>query len=302
MSDSHKTTEHNLSKDVAAFVDTYAAFVRDAANTNAAVETANTYLFDRYAHAHLADYPQPVAPDGLHQLADLQIDFEDGLSPDTLGRRFDHVVAQLHSRASTGSFYTPEEMVRFCVKSTVRPRVRDRLVNLGVDTSDIDDVARPDAATLADACSRTQAEAAFFDLSSMSILDPSCGSGQFLVGAVDELAAIRRALADRAGLAVPDPAHVWQSCTQNVYGVDLVAETVEMAKLRLQLRGLRALPSDPPDADVAAIRKGHELHWQVRQGNALMGMTGLEDLENLDAAEAAETQHGQTTLLGGSWA
>jgi len=84
--------------------------------------------------------------------------------------------------------------------------------------------------------------------------------------------------------------------TNNVYGVDLLEESVMIARLRLKLAGLRALPTSAPEEDVVSIREARTLQWRIRQGNSLVGYTGLSE-----RSSDSEEEMKQTTLPGGGW-
>lgn len=272
------------------FADLYADYVLTSEEAEAAVETVNNYLFDRYA-AGRDGRATPTPPDGLEALDDLPLALDGALSPDVIGRGFDGVIARLHGQQDTGSFYTPEEIVEFQVRRTVRPKMVDRLDAAGIATAGFDDAPSP--ATLADACTPAEAKRVFANLDTLSCLDPACGSGQYLVGLVDEIATVRKQLADRAGIDAHHATHVWQTCVRNVYGVDLLHEAVAMARLRLKLRALVALPQDAPESDIETIRDSGLLQHQIKQGNSLIGLTELPDIE--------QTRE-QATLSGGEWA
>ena len=274
------------------FADTYANYVLQADDREGATETANSYLFDRYA-ATYRDGSDVEPLGGLEGLKELPLGLDDKLSPDVIGKGFDGVIARLQGQKETGSYYTPEEVVEFMVQQTVRPRIREKLADAGIEVSELDDAPEPEA--LAEVCSPDEAEQVLADISSLSILDPACGSGQFLAGAVDEVSELRAALASRAEIDAPKVAHVWQAATSNVYGVDLLPEAVEMAKLRLKLRTLASFPGWAPDEDLEEIREGRALHWQIKQGNSLIGFVEIPD-------EIGETEVNQAALTGGEWA
>lgn len=272
------------------FADEVATFLLVSDDTDRALETVTEYLFERYAAAHLPD--GEITPEGLGSLEDLPLAFDE-LSPAIIGKGFDGVIARVHGQKDTGSYYTPEEIVDFQVRQTVRPSMRDRLDGGGVDVAGLDDVPTP--AAIADACSPDEAKAVLAGLETFSSLDPACGSGQYLAGLTHELADVREALADRAELDVPRATHVWQTVTTNVYGVDIHQAAVEIAKLRLKLLTVEALPDDAPMEDIETIREGNALHWQIRQGNSLIGLTELPE-------STPNESTGQTTLSGGEWA
>nr|BBH88448.1 hypothetical protein KTC_31990 [Thermosporothrix sp. COM3] len=109
-------------------------------------------------------------------------------------------------------------------------------------------------------------------LRSMTILDPTCGSGAFLLAALHILQPLYRCCLHRLmeqpediSLPEPDTIEVFilkEILQNNLYGVDLMPEAVEICKQRLFLCLLAAYPhpSEPGP-----------LQWHIRTGNALVG-------------------------------
>ncbi len=120
-------------------------------------------------------------------------------------------------RKATGSYYTPDFVVKYIVEATVGPVLREAVVG-----------AKTDGA---------RAEAVL----GLNVLDPSMGSGHFLVEATEYIARFLVEL-DVAPEEVPEAGgeaelaywkrRVVQSC---VYGVDLNPLAVDLAKLSLWL-------------------------------------------------------------------
>ncbi len=145
-------------------------------------------------------------------------------------------------RHATGSYYTPDYIVKYIVEQTVGP-ILDNACEAASDS------AAKVAAVLA-----------------VNVLDPAMGSGHFLVEATEFIARYLTALEPPEGAEVPDVAYwkrrVVQAC---IYGVDLNPLAVELAKLSLWL------------ATVANDRPLSFLDHHLRCGNALLGAR-LEDL------------------------
>ena len=142
-------------------------------------------------------------------------------------------------RKVTGSFYTPDYIVKYIVAATVGP-----LLQAAVETAS-GDKAKVDAVL------------------ALKVLDPSMGSGHFLVEATEYIA---RFLVEQNvqpdGLTGEAELAYWkrrvvQSC---VYGVDLNPLAVELAKLSLWL------------STVAKDRPLSFLDHHLRTGNALFGV------------------------------
>ncbi len=146
-------------------------------------------------------------------------------------------------RKATGSYYTPDYVVKYIVEATVGPMLRKAVEGAGSDEKKV-------AAVL-----------------EVNVLDPSMGSGHFLVEVTEYIARFLVELGvvpeDEAGEALDAASELayWkrrvaQSC---VYGVDLNPLAVDLAKLSLWL------------ATVAKDRPLSFLDHHLRTGNSLVG-------------------------------
>lgn len=153
-----------------------------------------------------------------------------------------------YSRAQTGAYYTPEEIVAFMVEKTIHSRLLDRLGVADDCYTTVDEWVK----------STTPAEAknALAELDDLSVCDPACGSGHFLVGALDEIVRIRQLLRTQTGDEVSEWRLARRTAESNIYGVDIMEEAVEIAKLRIRLRVLEALPESMAERYVAVEEPG----------------------------------------------
>ena len=144
-------------------------------------------------------------------------------------------------RKATGSYYTPDYIVRYIVENTLGPLCEGKTVD---------------------------------EILSLKILDPATGSGHFLVGVVDYLveelithpdAAFMTETASEETELAYWRRRVVESC---VYGVDLNPMAVELAKLSLWLH------------TVAKGEPLSFLDHHIRCGNSLIGAK-IENLSNL---------------------
>lgn len=142
-----------------------------------------------------------------------------------------------NTRKTTGSYYTPDSLVQELIKSALDPVIADRLA------------AQPDRPTEA--------------LLSITVCDPSCGSGHFL------LAAARRLAEKLAELRAPDGAvrpddyrHALRDVASRcLYGVDINPMAVELCRVALWLETVD--PGKPLGF----------LDHHIRTGNSLLGTT-----------------------------
>ncbi len=151
-------------------------------------------------------------------------------------------------RKTTGSYYTPPELVGQLIKSALEPVIADRLASLG-----------------SDATIEAQEQA----LLKLKVCDPACGSGHFLLAAArrigKELARVRTGETQPGSeplrVAIRD---VIQHC---IYGVDLNPLAVDLCKVALWLEGLcRGLSLN-------------FLDHRIKCGNSLVGVLDLDCLK-----------------------
>lgn len=143
-----------------------------------------------------------------------------------------------------------------------------------------------------------ESEIAFEVLRSLTVCDPTCGSGAFLLSALDVLEPMYTTVLDRAReitASVSAGPAGWQHvpqfvteaeshpndqywllktiCLNNLYGVDIMGEAVEIAKLRLFLKLVAQLD------DVTQIEPLPDLDFNIKTGNLLVGIADLDDAE-----------------------
>ena len=157
--------------------------------------------------------------------------------------RFELIIGS--DRKSTGSYYTPPELVAQLIKTALEPVISEKLANITT-------IPEKEAALL-----------------SITICDPSCGSGHFLLAAArrlgKELARVRTG-EHQPGLEHIRPAtrDVIQNC---IYGVDLNPLAVDLCKVALWIEG---------------YNKGYPLSFldhRIKCGNSLVGVMDLDCLK-----------------------
>lgn len=140
-----------------------------------------------------------------------------------------------HERKTSGSYYTPSELIRSLLDTALEP-----LLDKAARESD------PEKAIL-----------------SLKVCDPACGSGHFLVAAAHRIA--RRLATARSGETEPTPNMVRDSLREVVghclYGVDINPMAVELCKVALWMEAM--VPGKPLSF----------LDHRIKCGNSLLGAT-----------------------------
>lgn len=184
---------------------------------------------------------------------------------------------RLNKRKCDGVYYTPEWVTRYIVENTVGARLADIKNELGFnDLPSLTDAAIDEYRTFkADRHRRRTARVASEHLAflkeyrerldKVTVVDPACGSGAFLIQALEYLLTEYRWIAAERERIEGDRIFEDQDViilsilSNNLYGVDINQESVEITKLALWLH--TASPGKPLCA----------LDRNIQCGNSLVG-------------------------------
>ncbi len=182
---------------------------------------------------------------------------EAAVDPAMLGKAFESLMATPERRAS-GSFYTPASLVA---------HVTDHAFATACDRGPLaDDLAALQRGEPLDPASAQRLGAHLRDL---TVLDPACGSGAFLVHALETLAAWRAACGDPRDLG----ALRRDVLARQLFGVDRHPTAVWLCELRLWL----AVVVETPLTDPHAVPPLPNLDANIRVGDALAGAAFTTD-------------------------
>lgn len=200
------------------------------------------------------------------------------INPDVLGYIFEKYINQ----KAFGAYYTRTEITQYLCERTIHAVILDRIhQNSTRKFSDLNEVlVKLDA----DLCRLLL----FTVLPKISILDPACGSGAFLVAAMKTLLDIYAAVYGKirflsdtnltAHLREIDRNHPSinyyvrkRIITDNLYGVDIMEEAAEIAKLRLFL----VLVSSAQSVD--DLEPLPNIDFNLMTGNSLIGLLTVDE-------------------------
>jgi hypothetical protein len=204
-------------------------------------------------------------------------------------------------RKQTGSYYTPESLVRFLNKKTiVQPLKKKFEQDYRNRFDELLEQARKgyDAGTRRGAAQAASAMVERFveeEVLEFKVCDPAMGSGHFLVDAANQMAGLVVALLEEVPhvegmqVSVTSRPNDWRRrITRHcIYGVDLNSLAVNLAKLSLWLNCF------------AIEHKLTFLDHHVRCGNSLIGIRSLKQLASIPTRkkESNKKENGQRLLF-----
>ena len=166
-------------------------------------------------------------------------DIEVAVDPEMLGKVFEELVTGRHD---TGSYYTPRPVVSFMCREALKGYLEGCDTGLEkediakfVDERETSGVSLPSAPKVAEA------------LEDVTVVDPACGSGAYLLGMMQELVDLRTALFNigvDARSLYDLKLHIIQ---RNLYGVDIDEFAVNIAMLRMWLSLVIEYEGDRPE-------------------------------------------------------
>ena len=192
--------------------------------------------------------------------------------PELLGRVFENLY-QGDERHDTGTYYTPREIVHFMCREAMDGYLRSET---GVEQRTLD-ALRQEAVGSRDEhqpLSTIPAEDLIDALDRVRVCDPALGSGAFLLGAIQEIVALRRGILFSQRSYV-EPHEFYQTVSDwkrrtienNLYGVDINPEAVEICRLRLWLSMVLDMDEPPAANSDWALPN---LDFQIVAGDSLV--------------------------------
>ena len=189
------------------------------------IEPILTNLFDRFNFTVTESTPY---------------DTEVAVDPEMLGKVFEELVNERHE---SGAYYTPRPVVSFMCREALKGYLEGQDTGLTesatasfVDAQETQSISVADARRVAGALER------------VTVVDPACGSGAYLLGMMQELVDLQTTLFN----AGADSKSIYdlklEIIRRNLYGADIDDFAVNIAMLRLWLSLVIEYEGDKPEA------------------------------------------------------
>ena len=183
-------------------------------------------------------------------------DIEVAVDPEMLGKVFEELVTERHA---SGAYYTPRPVVSFMCREALKGYLEGKETSASpeaiaafVDRHDTDGIGVAEARRISLA------------LSEVTVVDPACGSGAYLLGMMQELIELQNTLFN-VGVDTKSLYDLKLEIIQrNLYGVDIDDFAVNIAMLRLWLSLAIDFEGDAP-------QPLPNLDFKVLCGDSLLG-------------------------------
>ena len=166
-------------------------------------------------------------------------DTEVAVDPEMLGKVFEELV---NERNESGAYYTPRPVVSFMCREALKGFLSSAATGLSddaivqfVDAQNTQDISVADARKVAAALER------------VTIVDPACGSGAYLLGMMQELVDLQTTLFNAGADAKSIYDLKLEIIRRNLYGADIDNFAVNIAMLRLWLSLVIEYEGDKPE-------------------------------------------------------
>ena len=257
-----------------------------------AIRPLMTDLFDRFNFTVMESTP---------------FDIEVAVDPEMLGKVFEELITERHD---SGAYYTPRPVVSLMCREALKGYLESHLSvpdSLG-DPLASDSTQDPSGSPREAGTKVSDPIAAFVDdhdasglsladaraisqaLDEVTVVDPACGSGAYLVGMMQELVELQTAL--YSDQLKQDARSLYQLklhiIERNLYGVDLDPFAVNIAMLRLWLSLAIEYEHDQPEPLP-------NLDFKILEGDSLLGPdpseTGQQGVLGYDGNRVAELRN-----------
>ena len=240
------------------------------------------------------------------------IDQEIALDPELLGKVFENLLASYNpetsetARKSTGSYYTPREIVDYMVDESLKEYFKTTLSEISSEKIELllsysDEVPE---------FSQEEKKGIVYAIDRLKIIDPACGSGAFLMGILHKLVHILQKIdpenkywhepqyekavkqAEEAfdeSINYPDyerKLYLIESC---IYGVDIQPIATQLSKLRFFISLLIDQKVDKSKENFG-IRPLPNLETNIVCANTLVGLKKSNDISYTNEIEKLEEE------------
>jgi type I restriction-modification system DNA methylase subunit len=245
-------------------------------------------MYDIYVPDRAFEGLLQLFSDFTWNLNDIPGESDDDINPDVLGYIFEKYINQ----KEFGAYYTRPEITEYLCEQTIYRLILDRTNELAVDGAFAPRQHESVPELLIHLDKLTARRLLREILPGLSILDPAVGSGAFLVAALKTLITVYSAVvgwlhfhdeewldrylrSDKMHTTLDKVQYAIKKAiiTDNLYGVDIMEEATEIAKLRLFMTLVASTQT------VEDLEPLPNIDFNILAGNSLIGLMRVADAE-----------------------
>jgi len=271
------------------------------------VETLRTDVEERTTE-HIQDYPYIPSgpfnmydeeesiiisePSQLNRFFDLvnSYDFtvtqrKNSITPLVLGDAFAKAVNDIGSnngQQSTGAFYTPNKLAH----SIARRSLTNQILNQS--NTELDTTYDSFQQLFKQESQQTLKEINDTIISELRIIDPSCGSGHFLIAVLNELRRIKKQIHTEIDSPVTKQILTREIIRENLYGADIEIHAIELCKLRLWIELATQIPPENTEINLP------QLQCKFRPQNSLLGLSPTQETITTQSKISTATENNES--------
>jgi len=201
---------------------------------------------------------------------------DSGINPDILGYIFEKTINFISGTGTNqqkmkGAYYTPDDVVEFIIENTLIPTIFNKMIDglkkSGWSETDlkgynsIEDILSPENMPKNPIHIAKMIET----IETIKVLDPACGSGHFLTAMLSQILRVKESLLRTIGKDVERYQLKREIISENLFGVDIDDNAVEIARLRLWLSIIEEV-ENPQHIDTLP-----NIDFNIIAGNSLIG-------------------------------
>jgi len=201
---------------------------------------------------------------------------ESGINPDILGYIFEKTINFISERGTNqqkmeGAYYTPDDVVEFIIEETLMPVIFQKMIE-GLKESGWSDTDLTGYNSIEDILNPANmpknpihVRNIIKSIETIRVLDPACGSGHFLTTILSQILRVKESLLRIVEENVDRYRLKRDIVSQNLFGVDVNENAVEIARLRLWLSIIEEVK------DSEHIDTLPNIDFNIFVGNSLIG-------------------------------
>jgi type I restriction-modification system DNA methylase subunit len=201
---------------------------------------------------------------------------DSGINPDILGYIFEKTINFISGTGTNqqkmeGAYYTPDDVVEFIIDQTLTPIIFNKMIE-GLKKAGWNDVDLKGYNSIEDIMdpqnipkNPIHIKKMIESLETIKVLDPACGSGHFLTAMLSQILRVKEDLLITIKENIERYKLKRDIISQNLFGVDIDKNAVEIARLRLWLSIIEEV-EDPQHVDTLP-----NIDFNIFVGNSLIG-------------------------------